>query len=139
MLDMDPAVTSSMSIPIAVCALHLPTRSMVVIIAFDAFWEVSSILSGWVRDNWDTRRDGSRRYRCRSCEGRYPWLFLVRSFMRFVLLSIPKLPFVTLDLGARGIVVVCCSLRYLIVTWIGIIVNNPANIRVVSVKVGQNS
>ena len=110
-----------------------------VIITFDAIREISSILSGWVWDNWCFRRDGSRRYRCRSCEGRYPWLFLVRPFTRFVLLSIPKLPFVTLRLGTRGVVVVCCSLRCLIVTRIGIVVNNPANIRIVSVKVRQKS
>ena len=110
-----------------------------VIITFDAIWEISSILSGWVRDNWYFLRDGSRRYRCRSCEGRYRWLFLVRPSKQFVLLSSPKLPFVTLRLGTRGVVVVCCSLRYLIVTRIGIVVNNPANIRIVSVKVRQKS
>ena len=40
-----------------------------VIVAFVSLWEVANILSGRVRDNWDSRRDGSRRYITRGCEG----------------------------------------------------------------------
>ena len=110
-----------------------------VIVAFVALWEIANILSGRVRDNWDTRRDGSRRYRSRGCEGCHRLLSFARPLGWFAFSLSPELSFVILGLGIRGVVVVCCSLRYLIVTWIGIIVNNPANIRVVSVKVGQNS